>query len=159
MNAVSLHRVAHWAHVHRVPLLPTVFYRLTVLMFGSAIEPGAQIGRGSYCAHAGLGIVIGDGSVIGSDVIIGQGCTVGGRGRPDSAGGLRHGMPVIGNGVYIGPGARILGPIRVGRQAVIGANAVVITDVPPYAVMGGVPARVIRIMGAEEASADPPRPD
>jgi len=144
MNAITPYRVARWAHLRHLPILPSLFYRLGVLAFSTAIEPTAEIGPGTMCAHVGLGIVIGGAAVIGRDVVIGQGCTIGGRGATTKEGGSREGMPTIEDGVYIGPGARLLGPIRVGRMAVVGANAVVIADVPPLAVVGGVPARILK---------------
>jgi serine O-acetyltransferase len=105
--------------------------------FTTSIPYTATIGRNSYFNNWGMGIVIHRRVVIGENCRIGHGVTIGGRSD-------HYEVPVIGNDVLIGVGATILGPVRVGDHATVGANAVVIEDVPPYAVVAGVPARVIK---------------
>jgi serine O-acetyltransferase len=106
------------------------------LCFHCSIPPAAEIGRGATVGYKGLGIVIHHRARIGENVLISHEVTIGGRSNlPD--------VPTIESDVYIGAGAKILGPITVGRGATIGANAVVIHDVPPGATVGGIPARVL----------------
>jgi serine O-acetyltransferase len=139
MNAivVAVFRVAHGLHCMRIPLLPKVFVGLNRVLFGCYIGAGARIGRGVSLGYGGLGVVIHDKAVIGQLVRIGANVTIGGRSKHPE-------VPVIGDRVVISTGAKILGPLRVGDEAVIGANAVVIRDVEARTVVGGVPARVLK---------------
>jgi serine O-acetyltransferase len=107
--------------------------------FATSIPYVATIGRNTYFNNWGLGIVIHRRVVIGENCRIGHGVTIGGRSD-------HYDVPVIGNDVLVGVGATILGPIKIGDHATVGANAVVIDDVPPYAVVVGVPARIIKYM-------------
>jgi serine O-acetyltransferase len=144
MNAIVFHRLGHWAVVHRIPLLPWVCRRLIFLIFNSWVDPVTEIGPGSTFSYGGIGVVIHSDSRLGARVAIGQGVTIGGRGHADPTAPPRQGAPVIEDDVYIGPGACILGPIVVGRGALIAPNAVVIEDVPAGGVVGGVPARLLK---------------
>lgn len=108
---------------------------------GIEIHPGATIGKDLFIDH-GMGVVIGETAQIGDNVTIFHGVTLGGTGNEKDA--KRH--PTIGNNVIIGTGAKLLGPIRVGDNARIGANAVVLTDVPAGATAVGIPARIIENM-------------
>ena len=137
MNALSLHRFAHWCDRHRIPILPRVIYQFTLLVFHSSIPASTRIGKGTQLGYGGMGIVIHERVVIGQRVMIAPQVTIGGRGG-------HHEVPIIEDDVYLAPGARVLGPVRVGKGAVVGANAVVIRDVPAGAVVGGVPARILR---------------
>lgn len=111
--------------------------------YGIDIPFITQIGKGFYIGHFGC-IVVNSQTVIGNNVNISQGVTIGAANRGDKAG-----VSVIGDGVYIGPGAKIIGAIRIGNNVAIGANAVVTHDVPDNAVVVGVPARIISMNGAE----------
>ena len=106
------------------------------MITGVEIHPGALIGRRFFIDH-GMGVVIGETAEVGDDVMLYHGVTLGGRSMARTK---RH--PTIGDGVVIGAGARVLGPVVVGAHAQIGANAVVVKDVPAGAVVVGVPGRV-----------------
>jgi serine O-acetyltransferase len=115
---------------------------------GVEIHPGAQLGRRLFIDH-GMGVVIGETADIGDDVTLYQGVTLGGTGF---ATGKRH--PTIGDNVTIGSGAKLLGPIEVGHGAKVGANSVVITDVPPNSTVVGNPGHVVRIDGRRPEGPD-----
>ncbi|MCZ8077029.1 MAG: serine acetyltransferase [Paucibacter sp.] len=116
---------------------------LNRVLWGVVLPPSAELGRGVLLGYQGLGVVIHKQARIGERVAIGTGVTIGGR-----AGRIE--VPIIEDHVMIGSGAKIMGPVRVGRYASIGANAVVLTDIPAYAVAVGVPARVVRINRPED---------
>ena len=137
MDGLVFYRIGHWCHRHNVPLMPKVMKASTRLFFSAHVPSEASIGKGTMLGYSGLGSVVHQRAVIGSNVMIGSHVTIGGRSRLEE-------VPIIEDDVFVGAGACILGPVRVGRGAVIGANAVVIEDVPARAVVAGVPARVIR---------------
>jgi len=137
VHAVWVYRVAHRAW--RVPglrVLARVISNVGRSLTGVEIHPGATIGRRFFIDH-GMGVVIGETAEVGDDVMIYHGVTLGGR---SMSRGKRH--PTLQDGVTVGAGARILGPVTVGAGAQVGANAVVVRDVPPGAVVVGVPGRV-----------------
>lgn len=133
-----LFRISHRLERLRIPFLPRLIYGFNRIVFGVVLPPSVVIGRDVVLGYSGLGTVIHARAVIGNRVTIGAGITIGGK-TP------HYEVPVIEDDVDIGAGARILGPIRVGRGAVVGANAVVVKDVPAGAVVAGVPARIIRM--------------
>ena len=135
---LRLHSISHWLWCRGVPLIPRVLYGVIRIVFAVSLPPSVRIGRDVVLGYSGLGTVVHARCVIGDRVIVGSGVTIGGRS------GL-YDVPIIEDDVDIGTGAKILGPIRVGRGAVIGANAVVIRDVPPFAIVAGIPAKVLRI--------------
>jgi len=137
LNPLWLHRIAHGLHNSHVPVVPQMMDYLIRLLFACWLPHTARIGRRAVLGYGGLGVVIHGEAQIGDDVHIDQCVTIGGNAT-------KHGVPTIGNGVYIGAGAKILGPVVIGSNAVIGANAVVVTDIPAHCVAAGVPARVIR---------------
>jgi serine O-acetyltransferase len=110
---------------------------LIYLIYNSSIPMSVEIGEGTTFTHGGIGVVLNTSTRIGKCVHINQQVTIGGRAP-------RRGSPVIEDMCIIGAGAKILGPIRIGAGSVVGANAVVIDDVPPRSVVAGVPARIIR---------------
>lgn len=134
---IALHRLAHASYRMKIPLLPTLFYALNRVLFGIVLPPQTQVGRGVKFAYLGLGTVVHRHAVIEDNVIVGPNVTIGGRSGHSQ-------LPVIEAGAYIGTGARVLGPVCIGQNAVIGANAVVLQDVPANSVAVGIPARVIR---------------
>ena len=137
MNALAFYRVARWAYVHHIPVLPRIMHWLVFLTYNCVIPWTCDIGPGTRLGYGGMGVVIHSRARIGANCAIAQQVTVGGRsGSP--------GVPVIGDNVVIGAGAKVLGNITIGNGSVIGANAVVIHDVPPRCVAAGVPARIIK---------------
>ena len=135
--AVAFHRVAHWLYEGELFLLARTINHFARLLTAIDIHPGARIGHNLFIDHGF--VVIGETAEIGDDVTIYQGATLGGTNPTDGIGGKRH--PTIGDGVIISLGAAVLGPIEVGRNARIGANAVVNKPVPEGATMVGIPAR------------------
>ena len=137
MNLIKIHRIGHYCHRKGLPVLPRLFRFLVFLLYNSDVSSSVKIGKGTLFGHSGIGVVIHQKAVIGAGCIIGQGITIGGRSRHPE-------VPVIGDQVYIGAGARVLGPIRIGSNVVIAPNAVVIEDVPDNCIVGGIPARVLK---------------
>ena len=137
VHAIWGHRVNHWLWNHGARLAARAFAELTRILTGVEIHPGAVLGTGLFIDHA-TGVVIGETAEVGDDVTIYQGVTLGGT---SSDPGKRH--PTIGDRVIIGAGAKVLGPIKIGDDSRIGANAVVVKEVPSSAVVVGVPGQVI----------------
>jgi len=138
LHAVINHRLAHFFYKARLFLIARLISQIGRHMTGIEIHPGAKIGRGFFIDH-GMGVVIGETTIIGDNVLLYQGVTLGGTGLEK---GKRH--PTIGNNVVIGTGAKVLGNITVGDNSYIGANAVVIKDVPPNSTVVGVPGRITK---------------
>lgn len=141
IHALLSYRIAHAMHLAGVPLLPRLLSLLVRSATGIEIHPAARIGDGLFIDH-GAGVVIGETADIGRDVTLYQGVTLGGTGF---ATGKRH--PTVQDNVTIGSGAKLLGPITIGHGAKIGANSVVITDVPPNSTVVGNPGHPVRIDG------------
>ncbi len=141
VQALLAHRAAHALLEARVPLLPRFIAYVTRAVTGIEIHPAAAIGREFFIDH-GSGVVIGETAVIGSFVTLYQGVTLGGTGFQR---GKRH--PTLGDNVTVGSGAKLLGPIAVGDGAKIGANTVVIEDVPPGATVVGNPGHPVKLEG------------
>jgi serine O-acetyltransferase len=141
IHALLAYRVAHALALSEVPLLPRLISLLTRALTGIEIHPAARIGEGLFIDH-GTGVVIGETAEIGNDVTLYQGVTLGGTGF---ATGKRH--PTVQDNVTIGSGAKLLGPITIGHGAKIGANSVVITDVPPNSTVVGNPGHPVRVDG------------
>jgi serine O-acetyltransferase len=141
VQALLAHRLAHALRGAGVPLLPRVIAYLTRAVTGVEIHPAAEIGRGFFIDH-GSGVVIGETARIGDRVTLYQGVTLGGTGFQR---GKRH--PTLGDNVTVGSGAKLLGPIAVGDGAKVGANTVVVEDVPPGATVVGNPGHPVRVEG------------
>jgi len=138
LHAIIFYRIAKVLYRLKIPLLPRAISQVARLLTGIEIHPGARIGRGLFIDH-GMGVVIGETTIIGDDVTLYQGVTLGGTGKEK---GKRH--PTIGNNVVIGTGAKVLGNISIGDNSYVGANAVVIKDVPPNSTVVGVPGRITK---------------
>jgi serine O-acetyltransferase len=137
VNAIDLYRAGRWCHLRGWKLGARAVEKLIFLIFNSYVPSAAEIGPRTQLAYGGIGVVIHARSRIGADVLISQQVTIGGRSR-------FYDVPVIGDRCFLGPGSRILGPIELGEGSIVGANAVVIHDVPAFAVVAGVPARILR---------------
>jgi serine O-acetyltransferase len=137
VHALLMHRLSHWIWKHRFYWLARFSSHIARWLTGIEIHPGATIGRRVFIDH-GMGVVIGETAVIGDDCTLYHGVTLGGTSWNK---GKRH--PTLEQGVVIGAGAKILGPITIGAQAKIGSNAVVVKDVPANATAVGIPARIL----------------
>ena len=148
VHALLAHRVAHALSEAGVPLAPRALAYVSRAVTGIEIHPAARIGDALFVDH-GMGVVIGETAEVGSCVTMYQGVTLGGTGF---ATGKRH--PTVQDNVTIGSGAKLLGPITVGHGAKIGANSVVIADVPPNATVVGNPGHVVRVDGRRPEGPD-----
>ena len=137
LHALIAHRLAHYLYKKNMVLLPRIISQLTRFFTGIEIHPGAKIGQGVFIDH-GMGVVIGETAEVGDNVTIYQGVTLGGTGKEK---GKRH--PTIGNNVFIGAGAKILGSIKVGDNVKIGAGSEVTKPVPSNTTVVGVPGKVV----------------
>lgn len=138
LHALIFHRISHGLLKMGIPFFPRFISQFAKWITGIEIHPGALIAEGLFIDH-GMGVVIGETSVIGNNVTLFQGVTLGGTGKER---GKRH--PTLGNNVVVGTGAKILGNIIVGDNSYVGANAVVIKDVPPNSTVVGVPGRITK---------------
>ena len=136
MTAIKLYRIAHYLYIKKIPILPKIFYRLIYFFNNCHVHYATEIGKGSLLAYGGIGVVIHKNAVIGCNCVIESNVTIGGRNNNSN-------VPVIGNNVFIGTGARILGDVHIGDNTIIGANAVVLNDVPARCSVAGVPAKIL----------------
>ena len=148
VQALLAHRLAHALHRVGVPIVPRTVATVVRAATGVEIHPAASIGPGLFIDH-GSGVVIGETAEIGEDVTLYQGVTLGGTGF---ATGKRH--PTVEDNVTIGSGAKLLGPITIGHGAKIGANSVVIHDVPPNSTVVGNPGHPVRVDGKRPEGPD-----
>ncbi len=137
LHALTIHRFAHWLWGHRLRWLGRFTSHFARWITGIEIHPGATIGPGFFIDH-GMGVVIGETAEIGADVTLYHGVTLGGTSLNK---GKRH--PTLGDNVVVGAGAKVLGAIHIGDNSRIGANAVVVKDVPSNSVVVGVPGQVV----------------
>lgn len=140
-KALRSHRRAKWFLNHHMPFMARLISQRAARRTGIEIHPGATIGK-RVCIDHGHGVVIGETTEVGDDVMIYQGVTLGGTGKDV---GKRH--PTIESGVMIGAGAKVLGPITVGKNAKIAAGAVVVKDVEPNSTVVGIPGMTVKIDG------------
>ena len=138
LHALWAHRIAHWMWLRRLRLLARGISQIGRFFTGIEIHPGATIGRRFFVDH-GMGVVIGETAIIGDDVLLYHQVTLGGTSLERTK---RH--PTLGNGVLVGMGAKILGPITIGDYCKIGANAVVNKDIPANCTVVGIPGRIVR---------------
>ncbi|STD27264.1 serine O-acetyltransferase EpsC [Enterococcus mundtii] len=141
LHALFWHRFSHYLYRHRLYLIAKMNAQFWRFITGIEIHPGATIGTGVFIDH-GMGIVIGETAEIEDDVVLFHGVTLGGTGKET---GKRH--PTVKKGAMLSANAQILGPITIGKDAKIGAGAVVLKDIPDGATAVGIPAKVVRING------------
>ena len=149
-HAVIMYRLSH---LHNYRLCARCVSQLARFLTGVEIHPAAELGAGVFIDH-GMGVVIGETTVIGDNCTLYQGVTLGGTGKDK---GKRH--PTLEEGVMVAAGAKILGPFTVGRHAKIGAGSVVLKEVPPSSTVVGIPGRVVRIKGERVDDLDQNLPD
>lgn len=141
LHAIISHRMAHFLWRNNIPVLPRLISQVSRFFTGIEIHPGAQIGKGLFIDH-GMGVVIGETTIIGDNVALFQGVTLGGTGKEK---GKRH--PTLGDNIVVGAGAKVLGNIEIGPNSYIGANAVVLKSTPSNTTIVGVPGRITRQEG------------
>lgn len=149
LHALWWYRVHHWLWIHRRRFLARFLSQVARLITGIEIHPGAEIGRRFFIDH-GMGVVIGETTIIGDDVTLFQGVTLGGTGKET---GKRH--PTLRNSVVIGAGARVLGNITIGENCRVGAGSVVLRDVPDNSTVVGVPGHIVLHHGKRVVITDP----
>ncbi len=147
-KAVRKYRRAHWFYLHNMKLIARYLSQRARHKTGVEIHPGATIGKGLFIDH-GMGVVIGETTVIGDYCLIYQNVTLGGTGKDH---GKRH--PTLGNHVLVGSGAKVLGPFRVGDNTRIAAGAVVLNEIPENCTAVGVPAHIVRVNGIRPETLD-----
>jgi len=140
INAIEFYRLGSRIRELGIPFLPRIFEALIYVICNCSIPLSAKIGARTRCGHRGISVVIHPEAVIGEDCVIGVQVVIGGKGFDIP------GAPNIGCRVKIGAGAKVLGPISIGDDVFIGANAVVVESVPPGVVVAGVPARVVSLV-------------
>ena len=134
--ALLIHRLAHPLNEMGIPFFPRLLSQVARLLTGIEIHPGAILGPGLFIDH-GMGVVIGETAIVGRDVTLFHGVTLGGV---DGRVGRRH--PRLGDGVIVGAGAKVLGPLWIGNDVTIGAQAVVLSDIPSGSTAVGIPAKL-----------------
>lgn len=133
LNAIKLYRMAHFLYKKNVPFLPKIIKGIIFILYNSIIPYECEIGEGTFLGYGGIAVVIHKNAVIGKNCVISQCVTIGGKEGS-------NGVPVIGDNVFIGAGAKVLGKIKVESNSKIGANAVVLRDIPEGRIAVGIPA-------------------
>ena len=146
VKAIFFHKIANFFAIAKFDLVARIISQFSRFLTGIEIHPKAKIGKNLFIDH-GMGVVIGETSEIGNDVTIYHAVTLGGSSPSIDSERQRHEKrhPTIGDGVVIGSGAQIIGPIKIGNNARIAANAVVVKDVPENATMVGIPAKAVKL--------------
>ncbi|TYB74252.1 serine acetyltransferase [Bizionia saleffrena] len=137
MNAYYFYRLSHYLYLKKVPVIPKIIQLFIFLIYNSSIPFQARIGKGTVFAYGGIGVIIHKKAIIGRNVVIGSSVVIGGKKG-------QFILPKIGDNVYLATGSKILGEVKIGNNAIIGANAVVLIDVPDNSTAVGVPAKILR---------------
>lgn len=143
INALINYRIAHFFYEKRIFFLARLISQFARFLTGIEIHPGAKIGKGLIIDH-GMGVVIGETAEVGDNVLLYHGVTLGGTGKEK---GKRH--PTLGNNVVIGAGAKILGPITIGDNCKVGANSVVLKNIPEGSTVVGIPGKIVQSKNPE----------
>lgn len=136
-NIYNWYKVENYLYRKGIPLLPKIIKFIMRILFTAVIPYETEIGEGTRFGYAAMAIVIHKKAVIGKNCVISQGVTIGGTSHKEK-------LPILGNNVYVGAGAKIIGDIKVGNNVVIGSNSVVVKDVPDNCLVVGVPGRIIK---------------
>lgn len=134
---IHFYRLSHFIYKLKIPIIPKLIYYFQYLAFNCAVPAEVKIGKNTRFGYGGIAVVIHKRATIGENCVIGTSVTIGGRSK-------HYEVPIIGDNVKISTGAKILGPIRIGNNVIIGANSVVISDVPDNSVVAGVPGKIIK---------------
>ena len=145
LHAIWLHRIAHHFYLKGWVVFPRLLNTFSRFLTGIDIHPGAKLGPGLFIDH-GMGVVIGETTIIGDDCLLYQGVTLGGVGTGEHTC-KRH--PTLHNNVMISAGAKIIGDITIGDNSIVGANSVVLKDVPPNCTVVGVPGMIVKENGVK----------
>ena len=137
MSAYKIYRIANWLHHKKIPVLPTILSKLNRIIYGCHVPYTAEIGENTIIGYDGIGTVIHYRAKIGKNCIVMSGVTLGGTNH-------RQEVPLVGDNVLIGTGAKLIGSVKIGNNVVIGANAVVIDDIPDNCLAVGAPAKIIK---------------
>ena len=133
-----IYHIIYKLHYLKIPIIPEIINKIVIrIIFGCQIGIGAKLGKNVILGYGGLGIVIHKRAIIGDNVNIGPGVTIGGTSG-------KFEVPIIGNNTIISSGAKVIGPIKIGSNCIIGANAVVLTDIEDNCIVVGVPAKIIK---------------
>lgn len=134
---IFFYKFSNWLYRHRVPMLPKFIWKLNYLLFNCSVPASCVIGGGTRFGYGGMAVILHARTKIGKNCIIGSCVTIGGKSG-------WYEVPVIGDNVEIHSGAKIIGPVRIGNNVIIGANAVVTKDIPDNCVVAGIPAKIIK---------------
>ena len=137
VNAYFFYLISHRLYKAKIPFLPSLVKLFIFMLYNSSIPFQAKIGKGTKFAYGGIGVILHKKTIIGKNCMIGSNVTIGGKTGS-------NGLPVIMDNVNISTGAKIIGNVRIGYNSIIGANAVVLKDVPDNTVVAGVPAKIIK---------------
>ena len=141
MDAIRLQRLAHWFYSKHIRIIPGILYKWIHFRYSSDISPVTKIGGGTTLGHGGIGVVINSQAIVGINCIKAQNVTLAGK---------DGGAPMLNNWVYVGANSILLGKVKIGNNAFIGALSLVNKDVPDNAIVAGIPAKVIRYKTEEE---------
>lgn len=123
--------------IKNIYFLSRLIYKTQFYLYNTSLPHSVKLGKGTRFAYGGIACVIHERAVLGDNCVIGQCCTIGGRSK-------HYDVPILGNNVYIGAGARVLGPIKIGDNVIIAPNAIVIKDIPANTIVAGIPCKVIK---------------
>ena len=133
---IHWYRLSNWLWHNKVPIMPKLIYYLQYLLFNCSVPASCDLGKGTKFGYGGMAVIIHARAKVGKNCVIGSCVTIGGKSG-------WYEVPVIGDNVQIASGAKVLGPVRIGNNVIIGANSVVTKDVPDNCVVAGIPAKII----------------